>query len=127
MTDKEKYTALMQRYWNAETTPGQEQELARYAARVDDPDFDGIRGVLGYLSIGRYKNNYAPKIASTPWQRIIGLAAAAVLAAVCGTFLYERKQASNTAEILASMESTLTAIFSSGTDIETELSDILNQ
>lgn len=55
MTDKEKYTALMQRYWEAETTPEEERELARYAARVDDPEFGEIRGVLGYLSIGREK------------------------------------------------------------------------
>lgn len=55
MTDKEKYTALMQRYWEAETTPEEERELARYAARVDDPDFEEIRGVLGFLSIGREK------------------------------------------------------------------------
>jgi hypothetical protein len=55
MTDKEKYTALMQRYWEAETTPEEERELALYAARVDDPDFEVIRGVLGYLSIGRVK------------------------------------------------------------------------
>ncbi len=55
MTDKEKYTALMQRYWEAETTPEEERELARYAAWVDDPGFEEIRGVLGYLSIGREK------------------------------------------------------------------------
>ena len=40
MTDKEKYTALMQRYWEAETTPAEERALARYAARTDDPDFE---------------------------------------------------------------------------------------
>ena len=55
MTDKEKYTALMQRYWEAETTQEEERELARYAARVDDSEFEEIRGVLGYLSIGREK------------------------------------------------------------------------
>ena len=53
MTDKEKYTRLMQRYWEAETTPAEERELARYAARTDDPAFDQLRGVLGYLSVGR--------------------------------------------------------------------------
>ena len=53
MTDKEKYTALMQRYWEAETTPAEERRLARYAARTDDPAFEELRGVLGYLSLGR--------------------------------------------------------------------------
>ena len=45
----------MQRYWEAETTPEEELELARYATRVDDPDFEEVRGVLGFLSIGRGK------------------------------------------------------------------------
>lgn len=53
MTDKEKYTALMQRYWEAETTPAEERDLARYAVRTDDPEFEQLRGVLGYLSLGR--------------------------------------------------------------------------
>lgn len=53
MTDKEKYTRLMQRYWEAETTPEEERDLARYAAGMDDSTFDEIRGVLGYISVGR--------------------------------------------------------------------------
>ena len=55
MTEKEKYKALVQRYWDAETTPEEERELALYAAGTDDPDFLEIRGVLGYLSIGKQK------------------------------------------------------------------------
>ena len=55
MTEKEKYKALVQRYYDAETTPEEERELALYAAGTDDPDFKEIRGVLGYLSIGREK------------------------------------------------------------------------
>lgn len=57
MTDKEKYTALMQRYWDGETTPAEERKLARYAARTDDPAFEELRGVLGYLSIGRERKH----------------------------------------------------------------------
>ena len=57
MTDKEKYTALMQRYWEGETTPAEERMLARYAARTDDPAFEELRGVLGYLSIGRERRH----------------------------------------------------------------------
>ena len=45
----------MQRYWDADTTPEEEMDLARFVARSDDKDFDGIRGMLGYLSIGRMK------------------------------------------------------------------------
>ena len=45
----------MQRYWDAETTSKEEWELAQYVARADDPEFDELRGVLGYLSIGKEK------------------------------------------------------------------------
>ena len=31
--------------------------LARYAARMDDPEFEELRGVLGYLSIGKEKRS----------------------------------------------------------------------
>jgi hypothetical protein len=55
MTDKEKYKDLIRRYWNAETTPEEEQDLAQYVAIVDDAEFDDIRAVLGFLSIGRDK------------------------------------------------------------------------
>lgn len=43
----------MQRYFEADTTPEEEKELAIYAAGTDDPLFEELRGVLGYLSIGR--------------------------------------------------------------------------
>ena len=42
MTNKEKYLNLMHRYWDAETTPEEERELAGYVARVDDQEFDEI-------------------------------------------------------------------------------------
>lgn len=72
MTDKEKYTALMQRYWEAGTTPEEERALARYAARTDDPGFEELRGVLGYLSVGRTR-----KAARARTVRFFSLAAAA--------------------------------------------------
>ena len=43
----------MQRYFEGETTPEEERALARYVARTDDAAFDAVRGVLGYLSVGR--------------------------------------------------------------------------
>lgn len=45
----------MQRYFNAETTPEEERELALYAARTNDPAFTELRAMLGYLSIGKEK------------------------------------------------------------------------
>ena len=49
MNDKEKYLELMQRYFDAETSPDEEKELALYAASTDDPAFEVLRGVLGYI------------------------------------------------------------------------------
>ena len=77
MTDKEKYTALMQRYWEAETTPAEERARARYAARTDDPDFEELRGVLGYLSLGR-----ARRAGQARTVRIWSLAAVAACIAI---------------------------------------------
>ena len=64
---------LMQRYYEAETTPEEERELTSYAASTDDPDFEGLRGVLGFLSIGRQKKarrvQSCPKMTAKPSKR----------------------------------------------------------
>ena len=79
MTDKEKYKALMQRYWDAETTPEEERELALYAARTDDPNFKEIRCVLGYLSIGKEKRTRKTR---KVWMYSFAAVAASVVAVV---------------------------------------------
>ena len=79
MTEKETYKALMQRYWDAETTPQEERELALYAAGTDDSDFGEIRGVLGYLSIGREKK--ARKTRKV-WMYSFATVAASIVAVV---------------------------------------------
>ena len=80
MTDKEKYTALMQRYWDAATTPEEERALALYAAGTADPDFEEIRGVLGYLSVGKEKK--ARKARATRLYAMAAVAAGIVAVAV---------------------------------------------
>ena len=55
MTEKDKYLNMMQRYWDAETTPEEERDLARYVASIEDPEFEELRAALGYLSIGKEK------------------------------------------------------------------------
>ena len=69
----------MQRYWDAETTPDEERALALYAAGTDDPDFEEIRGVLGYLSIGREKK--ARKTRKV-WMYSFAAVAASIVAVV---------------------------------------------
>ncbi|MBP5559541.1 MAG: hypothetical protein J6X71_07230 [Bacteroidales bacterium] len=79
MTEKETYKALMQRYWDAETTLQEERALALYAAGTDDPDFEEIRGVLGYLSIGREKKARETR---KVWMYSFAAVAASIVAVV---------------------------------------------
>lgn len=82
MTDKEKYTALMQRYWDAATTPEEERALALYAAGTEDPDFEEIRAVLGFLSMGKEKRTR--KARAIRLYAVAAVAAAIVAVAVIG-------------------------------------------
>ena len=117
MTDKEKYINLMQRYWEAETTPEEERDLAWYAAQTEDPDFDVLRGVLGCLSIGRGRQTRR-RVA----QRRLTLSLAAGLATVAVIWLAvstrdlcfsnsygERIQ--DKEEVMADVEASLTDFF----------------
>lgn len=122
MNDKEQYLRLMQRYWEAETTAEEERKLSLYAANTDDTDFEDIRAVLGYLSIYRRKQSVPLRTVNKTWSWIAGIAAAAVIIFV-GAMVHSHQPA----DALACMESTLTGIFSSGIDIEIELSDILKK
>lgn len=140
MTDKEKYTALMQRYWEAETTPEEERELARYAARVNDPDFEEIRGVLGYLSIGREKKirraktirmySFAAVAASIVAIVAIGLSLGkeAIVPAkdLCVSYAYGMQMEDN-GKIMASVESSLADFFAGDSPAETNLIEMFQR
>ena len=138
MTDKEKYTALMQRYWEAETSPEEERELARYAAGTDDPDFREIRGVLGYLSVGREQ-----KARKRRTVRIYSWAAAAasivaVLALSLSVGQSKRSedtcvshsygvQKNDSEAIMASVEASLAVFFAGDTPAEVQLSEMFQR
>ena len=140
MTDKEKYTALMQRYFEGETTPEEERALARYAARTDDADFDALRGVLGYLSVGRgLRASRARKVRLYSF-----VAAAACLAAVLALgiglaggghtlkdnqyVLYTYGERTDDPElIMASVESSLADFFSGDTPVEANLTEMFQR
>ncbi|MBR5100666.1 MAG: hypothetical protein IKX34_05130 [Bacteroidales bacterium] len=140
MNDKEKYTALMQRYFEADTTSEEERELAWYVARVDDPAFDELRGVLGYLSIGREKK--ARKAVKVRMYAVAAAAACLVaLVAVglslrsdglkligdlCVSYAYGEKTTDGTA-IMASVESSLSDFFAGETPAETNLIEMFQR
>lgn len=140
MTDKEKYTILLQRYWEAETTPEEERDLALYAARVDDPDFTEIRGVLGYLSIGReHKARRQRTVRIYSWT-----AAAASIVAVlaiglsllfrpaqraderCVSYAYG-VQSNDSEAIMASVASSLSDFFAGDTPAEVQLFEMFQR
>ena len=140
MNDKEKNTALMRRYFEAETTPEEERELARYMARVDDPAFDEIRGVMGYLSVGRKTHSHkARRVRMTA----VAAAAACFVALVaiglglrssasrpsgniCVSYAYGEKSTDGTA-IMASVASSLSDFFAGDTPAEATLFEMFQR
>ena len=140
MTNKEKYTVLMQRYFEGETTPEEERDLARYASGADDAAFDAVRGVLGYLSVGREL-----KARRTRKVRLYSFAAAAAgLAAILALglgpadgrltlkdnqyVLYTYGERTDDPElIMASVESSLADFFSGDTPMEANLTEMFQR
>ena len=140
MTEKKEYTMLMQRYWEAQTTPEEEQVLARYAAQSDDPAFAEIRAVLGYLSLGREK-----KARRGRRVRLYSFAAAAASIAIvailslsllmnrghrtddlCIRYAYGVQTTDNEA-IMASVASSLADFFAGETPAETQLIEMFQR
>ncbi|MBR0110473.1 MAG: hypothetical protein IJM05_07760 [Bacteroidales bacterium] len=140
MTDKEKYMNLMQRYWDAETTPVEERELARYVARVDDPEFEQLRGVLGYLSIGKEKEGRKAK--TDHLFPLVAIAASIAAVAAIGLSLrnsggksgdefyvcyaYGEKTTDNQ-QVMASVESSLADFFGGSSPVETNLFEMFER
>ena len=75
----------MQRYWDAATTPEEERALALYAAGTAEPDCEEIRGVLGYLSVGKEKK--VRKARATRLYAMAAVAAGIVAVAAVGLSL----------------------------------------
>lgn len=54
---------LTERYFDAETTPEEERELCRFLASPEgqQPQFDDVRHVMGYLITGRRHTSRPPR------------------------------------------------------------------
>ena len=135
MTDKEKYLELMQRYFDAETSPDEEKALALYAASTDDPAFRELRGVLGYLSIGRQKK--AKKIRTVRFFSMVAAASVAIVTAIgitlsnqrqnsCIRYTYGNKEDDETS-IMESVESSLADFFAGNTPAESNLFELFER
>ena len=129
----------MQRYWDAETTPEQERELARYVARTDDPEFEELRAVLGYLSIGKRKRTLDS--INTHSLPILAVAAAVAALVICfslrnimaGTdedfyvcYSYGEKMTDDQ-EVIESIESSLADFFCGKSPVEANLFEMFKR
>ena len=133
MDEKEKYLGLMQRYFDALTTPEEEAELARYAASADDPAFSTLRGVLGYLSIGRRRKarkrrTFRQFTAAAAAALVLGVSAALALSDRAQSSLYAYgEKVTDTEEIMSTVEASLADFFSEGTSAEANLIEMFNR
>ena len=128
---------LMRRYFDAETSPEEEKDLALYAVSTDDPAFDDLRGVLGYLSIGRQKK--AKTVRLVRFYAITVAASLVLLAAIglnilnqnapddkCIRYAYGVKDNDNV-RIMTAVESSLADFFSNENVVEQNLKELLNR
>lgn len=126
---------LMQRYFDAETSPDEEKALALYAASTDDPAFRELRGVLGYLSIGRQKK--AKKVRTVRFFSMVAAASVAIATALgitlsnqrqnsCIRYTYGNKEDDETS-IMESVESSLADFFAGNTPAESNLFELFER
>ena len=126
---------LMRRYYDAETSPEEEKELALYAASTDDPAFEDLRGVLGYLSIGSQKK--AKKARAVRFYSLVAAASVATVAAIgitlsnqdhnsCIRYTYGNKE-EDEALIMESVESSLADFFAGKSPAEANLFELFER
>ena len=126
---------LMQRYFDAETSPEEEKALALYVASTDDPAFEDLRGVLGYIGIGRQIK--AKKARAVRFYSIVAAASVAIVTAIgitlsnqnhnsCIRYTYGNKDVDETL-IMESVESSLADFFAGKTPAEANLFDLFER
>ena len=123
--DKKYYKQLSQAYFEAALTDVEERRLKAFLATTDDPDFDEVKAVAGYFATGKaIHGNCRSRAIGLPryWRIAVAASIAAILSAPLVT-TYITNQ--NRKKALSSMESTLTAFFSSGTKVENSIADII--
>lgn len=124
---------LMRRYFDAETSHEEEKELALYAASTDDPAFVQLRGVLGYLSIGRQER--ARRRTAVIYRAVAVAASVAVIAAIGLNTAFQKEciqidhgtRVENNDVIMASVETSLADFFGEATPAETNLKEMFER
>ena len=123
----------MRRYYDAESSPQEEKELSIYAASTDDPEFGQLRGVLGFLSLGRQER--ARRRKSARFGAVLAAASFVIIAAVGLTSVSQKEcvqidhgtRVKDNDQILASVETSLADFFGEASPAETNLKEMFER
>lgn len=119
--DKQYLLDLTQKYFDGLTNDEEEKLLARMITRTDDPDFDEVKAVMGFLSEGRARSASRARTI-----RIRGFIAAAAVAA-CISVVAITSMNRHEDEDLRLVTDTLSELFSyQGPDTDEVLQDFFN-
>lgn len=145
--NKEYYLELVERWFDAETSEAEEQELKRFLAGTEDPDFDEARAAFGFLATQRpvisTKAEGRTEKSSRRWLvPAMGIAAGLAIAFIAGRYTapvevvpvgngscvsYVHGVEVNDEDFaVATMENTLQDLFSAVPDPGTDLTLIFN-
>jgi len=124
--DKKYYKKLSHAYFEAALSDSEERTLKAFLASTDDPEFDEVKAVAGYFAAGKtVYGNHGPSATGVSrfWRVAVAASIAAIFSvSVITTYITHE----NRRKALSTMESTLTAFFSSGTKVENTIANLFN-
>jgi len=131
---EDKWEVLADKYFEGLCSDREEQELKRWLASSDDPRFDGIKAVMGFISAEKASRRHSSvRLALRP---LVACAAALALiigigfslgSGVCVTYA-EGRTISDKEVVMQDVHNTLAELLASGnaTDVEEVLGDIFD-
>ena len=120
--DKKYYKKLSNAYFEAALSDSEERRLKAFLASTDDPEFDEVKAIAGFFAAGKtVYGNHGPS--ATGVSRFWRVAVAASIVVIFSiSYMSHAKRMRD----LSTMESTLTAFFSSGTKVENTIANLFN-
>lgn len=127
-----KWQALADRYFEGETTLEEEVALREFLAGNDDPRFDGLRAVMGFLVAERRSSEVRSR--RLRWIPAVAAAVTVLIAAGVGMsrntcVLYENgNRISDNTVVMEDVNNTLSELFgdSQRADVDDILGDLFN-
>lgn len=137
----EQLDALIQRYFDAETSLEEEALLKRAVAHREEPRYDEIRAVLGFMVAKRRGESAKRRKGAAVWLRVAAVAAVAALVVTVGINLTHQGAETGTcyamvggvriddeSQVLSLMQSNLgdigDAASEAGMSVESQMADI---